>query len=583
MVFNSTEEFIAYIRTREIIVYAHNGGKFDWMFLLNAVGRSKMRVIGGRIVSMKIGKAELRDSFSIIPVALKELGGKKDIEIWKLEKICRDKHRPEILEYLFHDCKSLWEGVTRYREVAGTKLTIASNALAFAKKLGIDPGETNYRFDKEYRQFFYGGRCECFQPGTHKGINLLDIRSAYPFAMMHEHATGDEMRRHGSLDGLTREQIQRSFIILECFSRGALPLRTKTGLIFPHEYNEYKVTGWEYLAAMDFNLLSDISIKSVRVPVATINFIPYVTHWFDMKAATNKKTDPMNYTIAKIMMNSLYGKTAQNPANYFDYQILPAGSHICRAIKSVCGECDSDLVDGVCPKCGENDTVQIWVLSNHRDGICNACGDKIDAHGWQLHSEFEGREVHRRESMWKHKISKKTNWHGKGLFINVATGASITGFTRAHLLRTMHTIGIHSIIYSDTDGLVCKSDADLSRVPFSDKLGDWEHEDTAIIGHFAGKKLYGIALSERHNKGGVPSFKIACKGSRLFEKEVKREIEGEEIFYIERDNSVAFDKVKRVLAGEEIIWRNHAPTFSIDGNAHFMRRKIKATATPKGA
>lgn len=525
-VFDRTEDFVAAIINKDCIVYAHNGGKFDYMFLLEFIKETKAQIINGRIVSMMLGRAELRDSFSIIPEALKKLGGKKEIEYWKLEKEHREKHRDEILEYLYYDCKSLWEAVTRYRSIAGTNKTIASNALAFAKSLGIDPGKTNYRFDSKYRVFYFGGRCECFQPGTHQNIHLLDIHSAYPFAMTHDHATGDNFMRWGSLDNLSREQIQRSFITVECMSRGAFPLRTKEGLIFPHEYNEYNVTGWEYLVAKEFGLIDNEKIQSVRVTGETINFTPYVNHWYKFKASYDKKTDPMNYTIGKIMMNSLYGKLSQNPARYYDYKIVAAGTHICHKP----------------------------VALSDNDKVCSKCGNDMLDHGWMLHTEYKDHEIHRRESLWKYQFRDGIEWKAKGLYNNVATGASITGFTRAHLLRAMCLLGWDNVIYCDTDGIVCKGSADLSRLPFSEALGDWEHENTAPLGHFAGKKLYGIKLSGTDAKG-IPLTKIASKGSRL-----------------------AFNDLERIINGETITWRNDAPTFSIDGSARFVTREIRATA-----
>lgn len=520
--FDTTQDFVAAVIKRDCILYAHNGGKFDFMFLLPFIKETKAQIINGRIVSMMLGACELRDSFSIIPVALKEFGFKKEIEHWKLEKHVRHKYKEEIDAYLFQDCKGLYDGVTRYRMVAGKHKTIASNAMAFAKSLGIDPGKTNHRFDTKYRRFFFGGRCECFQPGTHHNIKLLDIRSAYPYAMLQDHATGSTFINLDSLDGMTREEIQRSFIILECTSKGAFPIRTKTGLIFPHEYNEFYVTGWEYLVAKKFNLIENETIMSVRSTTNTINFKAYVDHWYEYKASHNKKTDPVNYTIGKIMMNSLYGKLAQNPARYYDYKIVLAGTEV--------------------------DTEQ----------------------GWELKLEFEGHEIHRRESLWKYKYELGVQWEAKGIYNNVATGASITGFTRAHLLHAMHTIGIANIIYCDTDGICARGNTSLSGLSFTDKIGDWELEDTAPTGHFAGKKLYAMKLS-------TGKYKLATKGSKLNQIEVMKHIDGEDITYLEHNDEAGYDKLVRLIAGETIRWDNPAPTFSIDGSAQFLHREIRAT------
>lgn len=508
--FTDTSDFVKFIRNKSIILYAHNGGKFDFMFLLQYVGETRAQIINGRIVSIYLGLCELRDSFAAIPEALAKFGGKKEIAYWKFEKHSRQLHMPEIREYLYYDCKSLYDTLSVYRAIAGTHKTIASNALSFARKLKIDVGKTNATFDDKYRSFYFGGRTECFRPGTHRNVRMLDIHSAYPYAMLQNHATGNAFVRGNSLDGMSDYEISRSFIVIECKSYGAFPKRTHEGLSFPHEYDEYFVTGWEYLVARDFGLIDNVKIQSVRSTNEIINFRPYVEHWYKYKndhsekLKTGKRKYPIEYTIGKTMMNALYGKLAQNPARYYDYKYVPAGTII-----------DKD-------------------------------------NGWDLHTEFGNHEIHRRSTLWKYKNEYGMQWESKPIFNNVATGASITGFTRAHLLRAIHTIGIENAIYCDTDSIFCNASADISNLPQSNVIGDWENEGIATIGHFAGKKLYGLDLGQE--KSPDERYKIACKGSKL-----------------------SFQEIEKIISGETVTWENKAPTFHIDGKACFIVRSISAT------
>lgn len=502
--FDQTSELVEYLQRNRFIAYAHNGGKFDFMFLLPFIKETKVQIINSRIVSMFIGACEFRDSFAIIPEPLKKFGAKKEIDYGKLEASVRYLHMDEIKEYLFYDCKILFEAVTQYRSIAGTRTTIASNALSFARKLGIDPGKTNHTFDREMRMYYYGGRCECFQGGTHKNIKLLDIHSAYPAAMLQHHVTGNQLIASDDFEGMTDDDIRRSFIKLECTSTGAFPKRIGGAdghLSFPHEYDLYYVTGWEYLAAKELGLISNVSIKTVIWTRETITFTDYVTHWFEYKASHDKNLDPVNYTIGKIMMNSLYGKLAQNPARYYDYKIYPAGTSI-------------DY---------EN--------------------------GWELQTEYEGHEIHRRESLWKYKFEYGVGWEGKQIYKNVATGASITGYVRSVLLRAMHEVGIENVIYCDTDGIVLKDNADTSKLYIGPEIGKWGIDDEcAPVGHFAGKKLYAV-----HGSDGKK--KVASKGSKL-----------------------DFDELVRIINGETVQWKSEAPAFGIDGSAKFVVRNIRATA-----
>ena len=544
LTFRETKDFIEHVIDLEIVLYAHNGGKFDFMYMLSFIGETKVQIINSRIVSMKLGKCELRDSFAAVPEALKNIK-KKEIDYDRLERCNRENHWAEIIDYLEGDCVYLYELMHAYRKRAGVQKTIASNALAFCKKLGTDPGKTSYKFDSNFREYYFGGRTECFQPGTHKNITLLDIKSAYPYAMMHDHATGElpDFARTDTLEGLTREQIQRSFITVECNACGCFPLRAEAanGLIFPHEYNEYKVTGWEYLVAKDLNLISNETIRRVSYSEKTINFRPYVKYWYaeklshSAKDSAGNRLDPINYTIDKIMMNSLYGKLAQNVARYFDYRICKGGTEICDE----------------------------YVVGNVKDTCSNCYARDLD-HGWQHCLDFGKLEIHRRESLWRYRYLYGVQWEGKKLYKNVATGASITGFCRAYLLRAIHAIGLEHVIYTDTDSIICKAAANVAALAIGDEIGNWEREFTdAPIGYFNGKKLYGVLKKDGQHK-------LASKGAKL-----------------------TFADMKALAQGETVTWKSPAPSFAlltgripptetitspIDSKKLFVVREIRRTS-----
>lgn len=535
LTFNSTKDFVDHIRNKRIIVYAHNGGKFDFMYLLNYVEESKVQIINGRMVSLYIGEAELVDSFAAVPESLKKIK-KREIEMWKLEEKVRADHMPDIIYYLEGDCVYLYELMIAYRQAAGTRKTIASNALAYAKKIGIDPGKTNYAFDQNFRPYYFGGRTQCFQPGTFENITCYDIHSAYPYAMQHYHPTGNNFLARSNLGDLSREEIQRAFIRLECFSKGAFPLRVNpaAGLQFPEEYAQYYVTGWEYLAAKELGLIDREKIISVEYTADKITFKDYVEHWYLHKQAHPKEIDPINYTIGKIMMNSLYGKLAQNPARYFDYKILPIESPL---------PCADPIPDKENKK-------------------CVVCEFALIDHGWVRYARFMDHDFHCRESLWKYKFRFGVEWESKPLYKNVATGASITGFTRAHLLKAIHGVGIESVIYCDTDSLIVKADHHASALPQSEAMGDWGIEiANSRIAHFAGKKLYAIELDPKKQcTCGNPmeackKHKVVTKGARL-----------------------TFKDMEKIVNGETVIYEPQAPTYSIARGIEFIPRKIRRTA-----
>ena len=104
IVTRDVSEIIAYVRKRKLIVYAHNGGKFDYNFIMDFVSPQKVMRIGNRLSSFKIGKAEFRDSYNILPFPLSAYN-KMEFDYSKLKHDAREKHMDEIIRYVRSDCK----------------------------------------------------------------------------------------------------------------------------------------------------------------------------------------------------------------------------------------------------------------------------------------------------------------------------------------------------------------------------------------------------------------------------------------------------------------------------------------------
>ena len=495
----ATQKFAAWAAEQHAFLYAHNGGKFDFIFLLPYIKQTKAKIIKSRVVEIEIGNSKLRDSYSIIPIALKDYQ-KDDIEYWKLEANVRKQHMPEILRYLESDCRNLFELITAYRNSAGKGLTIAGNAFAFAKKqCDLHIPRNNKKFDDRFRPFYYGGRCEVFNPGTHNDVQIFDIKSAYPWAMVHDHPNGCDftVRNHASL---SEERLNTCFLELTCHSKGAFPVKDYGGLSFPHIHGKFFVTGWEYNTALKHGLISDVEVETCYEFYDSINFKPYVDHWFNHKDQADKEGDKANRIIGKIMLNSLYGKTAQNPVSYRDYIIMPLGS--------------------------------------------------TPEEGWDLEAELENSEIHSRPTLWELQKKYGEKWETFPVYYNVAIASSITGFVRAMILDSVHTIGERHIIYCDTDCLFIGKTGDHEKLNKGPGLGQWDWEGMARPCHVAGRKLYAAKIIAGPKKGE----KIASKGARL-----------------------TLDEIKRVTEGEKVTWKNPAPSFKLDGSAEFVVRSIRST------
>lgn len=531
--FNSTEDFVNHIKAKQIDIYAHNGGKFDWMFLLDYLEKTAdeygetaqdVKIINGRISKLKIGRATLYDSYNILPVPLAAFS-KDKFEYWKLEKAVRAQYMDEIEKYLESDCKNLYEFIHEFKSRFKEKITLASTAAGKFKELVGEMPESDESYHDTFKEYYYGGRVTPFEIGViespEKKIKFYDINSAYPTAMLDKHPYGTRLDKDviNMGDKLPPKQyIKNCFIELECsvlrvnnMNYGCFPVRTKEGLEFPLGRHEFKVTGWEYLAALDTKAIKDVKIKQVWWFTDILSFKNYVDTFYKEKAAAKEAGDVARELFAKLFLNSMYGKFCQDSRKFKQYKIVSselAEQYI------IHGSIDGELANEM--ELEENDILEEWALTNEfANNMCIIETPLIKEHS----------------------------------FYNVATGASITGWVRAFMWRSL--CAVERPLYCDTDSIAC---FDGAKLPLGKKLGEWDLE-LKNIGKMAiaGKKLY-ATFGEKTNKdtGKLEEYnKTACKGVRLD----------------------AFE-IELVAKGQEVLYRKESPVFSISNAPRMLTRYV---------
>lgn len=473
--FATTKEFIEHVQELNIIVYAHNGGKFDWHFIKEYIPNDiKIMVINGRLSSFKIGACEFRDSYNLMPVPLAAYQKTEiDYNIFEIEERNKPHNAKLISDYLKDDCIYLYELVSAFIENYGMNLTLASSAMKFWKKhfYSGQAFNSSRMFFEEIKEYYYGGRVECFAKGViEKEFSVFDIKSAYPFAMTHFHPWGYKIK---VLDKLPKHYKQ-CFITLRCVSKGAFPYREKSGLAFPNdkEKREYTITGWELFTAKKYKLISDVEIIKVLQFSEQITFGEYVNHFFELKEK-ERNGDKRLYLLAKLFLNSLYGKFAANPLKYKDYWTVPA------------------------------DEIRHF-QENTGFTFCAMVGKETALMTQDLPEE-------------------------EMRFYNVATAASITGFVRAYLLEYMTKCG--NVLYCDTDSIAHYGDKSI--FPTGDILGNWDNEGDFSKAAIAGKKLYAFFYKKpkKGKDGKMIKSKIASKGVKLNEKQILSVAQGKKVLY----------------------------------------------------
>jgi len=478
--FTNTNDFVDFVAARPIVVYAHNGGKFDWHFISHRFeAGTPILVIAGRLSRFTIGKCEFRDSINIYAKPL-EAFNKEKFDYNKMHESVRDQYMPEIKKYLRSDCENLYALVTGFVNEYGFNITTASAAMKFWRmKLPTGrnkvPRSDGFFYDV-FRRFFFGGRVQCFEQGDIP-VNALsaDINSAYPNAMMEKHPYG---LLYDQGEGKPRKKMKNwgpMFFDIECIAHGAFCYRGLNGaLYYPDDKQKrfYHVTGWELIAAIETDTVSELKFLQWYDFPEKKSFSDYINYFWDKRLGYKAAGDKHASDFAKLMMNSLYGKFATNPDRYKENFLVPKD------------EFYSDFIHY----------------------------DLYETDSWHEFREWV--------------IVQREQDNSKKKFFNLATAASITGFNRAKLWRALTEC--ERPFYCDTDSITAVSfDTDKS-VTLGSELGEWEieHEYDRVV--VCGKKLYAF-----HTRGEpmqkTAAWKVASKGARLEYKDVIRVAAGKPV------------------------------------------------------
>ena len=489
------DQLICYLESRKdnLIIYAHNGGKFDFYFLLKfGVIQNPALIINGRIVKCKfMERHELRDSIAILPLPLSKLGAKLEIDYKKLERKNRDKNKAEILEYQKADCVELHKVIMAFHARFGDNLTIGGTAIKEIRKYHpVLKQDENH--DSKFRNYYFGGRVQCFEKGEIKPasgtLKIIDVNSMYPDVMAScEHPRGAyyinqlnvPLSEFNHKTG-TLKKWPSAFYFIRFIghNKNALPSRdTKTKkLSFDDEYGEFYACCHEVKAACELGLIKIEQILEINVACATFNFKTFVDDYSAQKAEAKLSGDYVQEIFTKLIMNSGYGKYATDPNKFKEFFILDTDNQ-------------EQLIE-----------FAEWAKENHAELINDMGQYEI----WQCAAENDG----------------------QGYF-DVAVGASITSAARAKLLRAIHTV--KRPVYCDTDSLVCENTANL--ILDNVKLGAWKLEGETHLIYVAGKKMYAcIDLKGKEKK--------ASKGAKLSYDEIKSVALGESVFW--RSDAPAF-------------------------------------------
>jgi DNA polymerase elongation subunit (family B) len=440
-------------------IYAHNGGRFDYMFLIHRL-RGDVSFKGRGIMSAKIigrhATHEIRDSFHIIPERLAAYE-KEDFDYAKNDRGKRGKHRQEIIAYCVADCRYLLELVRQFIDGFGLKLSFGQAAMFELCQHYPDIAHLDEGWDAYLRGFFFGGRVECLQGagefvGPYKTYDVNSMYSSVMAARLHPIGGFDAYKMETEIGPNT------CFVDLDCVNHGALiardPVTKETTTQIPS--GNFLTTIWEYDAALRLGLIENVSINLAIDCTARTDFSKFVLPNYErrkfVKATLREMRDKNQDDTAeyrrikcddlflKFLLNSGYGKFAQNPRNFKEHYLTDPDQ---QPPKDWFESLDKlPEPERIFYRVPAEECLGYWIWSK-------------PAPGWR--------------------------------FNNVGTAASITGAARAVLMEAI--AGAHDPIYCDTDAVICRGLSGVEIHP--EKLGAWDLEDEFSVVRIAGKKLYG--------------------------------------------------------------------------------------------
>lgn len=466
-------------------IYAHNGGKFDYLFFipwLMNVGRSlgygfSILPMASGIQVLEVSRDDKKagwtflDSLRLIPMGLdradKTFGGTGKTTVGEEGLHTPEWEREKWEDYNSQDCIKLFDVLSKFHNYVehslGSEVGITAPSTSmklFRRKYQKEGIRRHVEHHTIARQSYFGGRSEVYRT---EGQNLryYDFNSSYPAAMLEPMPVGNAHVVNGAPPAkfLSQEFVgickARVYIPDTC-TIPPLPYRLNEKLCFP--VGQFDGT-WDH---SELELLHECggsyeiteSIWYESRPV----FAHMVRELYRFRDKACASYEPGLAEIAKLMLNSLYGKFGMRPERR---KILILG-------------CD-DIPVNAKPANGDPDCL-VWYAQEDTDAP----------------------------------------------YIIPQIASHVTALARTRLWRHMHAVecsGKGHIYYCDTDSML--TDAEL---PSSNALGALKDEYPGLLlnGSFISPKVYLIQamgenewLWEETDKNGKVvkhREKVAAKG-----------------------------------------------------------------------
>lgn len=328
---------------------AHNGGRFDFLFLLEFAQRIGAKITatmrGSSIVKARVESdgqvVTLVDTFALAPISLKKYAAcagqtqKGEIDYADIVPgLPKDSPKGRLVEeYLVDDLRALRDADMAWRQtlrevarIDEPSLTLGGTAWKSAAKhltqIGEDISaplsEDSYA---DGRAGYFGGRVEVFQTVAESGF-AADRNSSYPAALTRQPVPCGRRVWRGSIE---KEGTVWATVKIPEMVAPPLPVRLKNRLAFPVGVVKGVWTALELRNAMALGVKILKVHKSRSANTTTLALGDWCQRIWQARVDR-----PAYSTLLKLLANSLTGKLAQAPEKrkllYLPADELPEGS-----------------------------------------------------------------------------------------------------------------------------------------------------------------------------------------------------------------------------------------------------------------
>lgn len=343
----SIDSFIQYIQTlNNVIIYFHNL-KFDGSFLLNYLMNHNFNYVEkitqksrksystlitdlGVFYSIKVAFdngniVEFNDSLKLLPFKVEKIANDFNLP-YKKGKIDYSNYdiNDDTLEYVFNDTRIVALALKQVKAQGLIKMTTASSAMNEYYNMTTYYDSLFPSIDKDdlikWRGAYRGGRCqvnEYYRNKILKNVKRYDVNSMYPYIMYACQLP------YGKPIESTKPNHDYKFELYDIdidfkLKKGHIPTLLRSGALGINNETYYTETeGVENILISNIDLMLvyrhyDISYikynKVLSFKTTNVLFRKYIKKWYKIK----KESKGAKRIVAKLMLNSLYGKFGSN-------------------------------------------------------------------------------------------------------------------------------------------------------------------------------------------------------------------------------------------------------------------------------